>query len=337
MISITPRPSHRLIFRLYVFVFFTFYGLTGFAANGNIKKLLPTKGCLIEDISYKQTPLGYIKLDVYRPDTTTMAPTPVVIFIHGGSWMHGSKDEITKSFQAVILKRILKEGIAVVSIDYRLVNDSFTVLYPEPLTDCKDAIHWIRANSNLFHFDINRIALMGTSAGAHLALMTAYTPDSIIFGTDAKDLLPTTVKCVVDFYGPTHLGKMLRPTLPPIAITLYSLFTSHSLIKMRANLLWAFTQESASHPWKRQNKCHFYSPVFYTNNAVPTIIFHGNKDSLVPYTQSKLLVKNLIANGKIVEMHTLQGEDHTFPTITKAATKDMGEQLIHFLDTYLKK
>ena len=323
------KLNNRAVFILF---FVLLACLSAFGKKGDISKILPPKGKMVENVIYKKTPVGAQLLDVYFPDSTRLgAPRPVVVFIHGGSWMHGSKDEITKSYQAKLLKRLLEDGYVVVSINYRLVNDTMTVIYPSPLADCKDAVKWVKANAKGLNFNPERIAVMGTSAGGHLALMTAYAPDSM--ADDSRDFgkFSARVKCVVDIYGPTQMAKMLFPTLTPTAVALMSVIRSAKAIKMRSILLWSFTGESDAHPWKRRSKCLYYSPVSYVGTAVPTIIFHGDKDKTVPYAQTELLEKKMKEAGKKVEVYKLQGEDHTFPTITEAATQTICDRLSHFL------
>lgn len=321
---------------LFLFLFLLGLAVAAPAKKGNVRQLLPPKGKMVENVTYKQTPVGPQKLDVYFPDSTRSGKVrPAVVFIHGGSWMHGSKDEITKSYQAQLLKRLLAEGYGVVSVNYRLLNDSLTVLYPSPLADCKDAVKWVKANARELNFDSGRLAVMGTSAGGHLAMMTAWAPDSLAHDSHAFDEYSAQVRCVVDIYGPTQLAKIVKPTLTPTTLALASLFYPSGAMKMRSTLLWGFTGESASHPMKRRRSCLLYSPISYVQNAVPVIVFHGDKDKTVPYSQTVLLEKSLKKAGKKVEVFKLAGEDHTFPTITPQATQTLCNQLVRFLQENL--
>lgn len=298
--------------------------------------MLPPEARLIENVVYKNTPQGVQKLDIYLPYAQTSSNTPVVVFIHGGSWMHGNKEEMSKKeWISLMLTEMLKSGYAVVCIDYRLVNDSFTVVYPEPLADCKDAVKWVRANSQQYGFNPDRIAVMGTSAGGHLALMTAYSPDGIAPGDKALDLYSAKVKCVVDIYGPTDMSKILRSRLSPFVVSLASLKIKKNIIDMRSILLWSFTGESAAHPQRRTRKCLHYSPMTYVQDAVPTIVFHGTKDTVVPFSHTQWLQQAMTARGHVIEVHPIDGENHVFPTITTDKSREMTESLIRFLNKYL--
>ncbi len=331
-------PSRKRIVRsrLTILLFLICLGTICQAKKENVSSLLPPGGYTIENIVYKNTIQGAQKLDIYLPHSQTSANTPVVVFIHGGSWMHGNKEEITKKeWIRLMLKNMLHAGYAVVSIDYRLVNDSITVVYPAPLADCKDAVKWVKANALLYHFDSNRIAVMGTSAGAHLALMTAYAPDGIAPGNQSLQSYDSRVKCVVDIYGPTDMSKILRSRLSPIAVSMASLAFKQKVLDMRSILLWSFTGESGSHPGKRTEKCLLYSPMTYVRDAVPTIVFHGTKDTVVPFSHTAWLQQAMTAQGLPIEVHPIENEDHTFPTITASQSEAMAKSLILFLNSHL--
>lgn len=306
------------------------------AEKGDLKTIMPAEGKLIEDIVYKTSRQGNQCLDIYIPNINATGKLPVVVYIHGGSWMHGSKDEPTKSVWArAMLTDLLKNGYAVVSINYRLVNDSITVIYPEPLADCKDAVKWVKANAEKYKLDANRVAVMGSSAGAHLALMTAYSPDGIAMGDAVLRNYDSKVKCVVDIYGPTDLSNILQSRLPSAAISFASLLMKKSVFKMRSTLLWSFTGESAFHPIRRTRECLLYSPMTYVRDAVPTIVFHGTKDMIVPYKHTTRLENAMRKNNKEIEVHPVEGENHGFRTMNVKVAQEISAQLINFLKIHL--
>jgi len=302
------------------------------AKKGDLTNVIPAKGKLIEDIVYKATPQGEQCLDIYIPDVSATAKSPVVIYIHGGSWMHGSKDEPTKTvWGRTILADLLKGGYTVISINYRLVNDSVTVIYPDPLADCKDAVKWTKANADKYSLDANRIALMGSSAGAHLAMMAAYSPDGIAPGDAPLRNYNAEVKCVADIYGPTDLSSLLQSKLPSVAVSVASLMLKKRIVKMRSLLLWSFTGESASHPIRRTRQCLLYSPITHVRDAVPTIAFHGTRDTLVPYKHTAWLEETMRKNGKKIEVYPVKGETHGFPTVSFEVAQGISNRLIQFL------
>lgn len=105
-------------------------------------------------------------LDVYAPKAPGPALRPVVVFIHGGNWNSGNKN-----FYSFIGRRLAKQGVVAVVINYRL---SPQVLVPQMADDCARAVIWTAAHITEYGGDPARIFLMGHSAGAGLAaLLTA--------------------------------------------------------------------------------------------------------------------------------------------------------------------
>ncbi|GAB3921292.1 alpha/beta hydrolase [Larkinella terrae] len=104
-------------------------------------------------------------LDVYAPNQKTAQLRPVVIFIHGGNWDSGSKN-----LYAFIGRRLAKQGVVAVLINYRL---SPAVRVPAMADDCARAVLWTTQHIGEYGGDPNRIFVMGHSAGGGLAALVA--------------------------------------------------------------------------------------------------------------------------------------------------------------------
>jgi len=104
-----------------------------------------------------------LKLDAYLP--TGKGPYPSVVVIHGGGWMSGSKWQLGR-YAAALAKR----GVNTFAINYRLAPK---YKHPAQVEDCRDAVRWVKQNSNKYGGDPKRIGALGYSAGAHLAAMLA--------------------------------------------------------------------------------------------------------------------------------------------------------------------
>lgn len=286
-----------------------------------------------QGVVYKQTPQGELKLDIYMCEKSRTAKAPLLVYIHGGSWQRGNRREIKGGFPKELSDSLLCRGYNVASIEYRLISDKNGVRFVDQLADCRDAIRWLKSKSDVYRIDTAHIAVGGSSAGGHLALMTAYAPDTMALGDAHLQKLSYRVNCCIDFFGPTHIGKILRPTLGSLAVGTAKLIMPR-MVRERKILLNGFTGFSASHRWKRHKACRRFSPVEYVKRAVPTVIFHGDKDRLVPLGQSKLLVKKMQQAGKPIELYCQEGEDHAFPTITKEAQTKMVNQAVDFLERY---
>lgn len=131
--------------------------------------------------------------DLYLPKRETKAP--VLVAVHGGGWQSGNKQYYR--YWGLFLARA---GYAVFAIDYRLGKPG---MYPASVYDTKAAIQFVRAKAAEFNLDPDRIGLIGDSAGAHLAALTALAGDRFnsAYRGDANAAVPATVKCVIGFYG----------------------------------------------------------------------------------------------------------------------------------------
>jgi acetyl esterase/lipase len=123
--------------------------------------------------------------DFYRPDGA--GPFPAVLLVHGGSWQRGSRSEMVK-----FARRFAGAGYAVYNVDYRLAPEH---RYPAQLDDVRAAFAWLHAHARSLAVDPQRIAVMGYSAGAHLALLLglaesdgAPRPRAVVAGAAPSDL-----------------------------------------------------------------------------------------------------------------------------------------------------
>jgi len=123
--------------------------------------------------------------DLYRPNGA--GPFPAVLLIHGGSWQRGSRAEMVR-----FARRLADAGYAVFNVDYRLAPEH---RYPAQLEDVRAAFAWLHGHARSLAIDPERIAVMGYSAGAHLALLLgladsdgAPRPRAVVAGAAPSDL-----------------------------------------------------------------------------------------------------------------------------------------------------
>jgi acetyl esterase/lipase len=133
-----------------------------------------------------------------------VAPTGLsVVFVHGGGWRIGYKDMLTRPF----FRRLAAQGHTILDIEYTLSPEGDI---PMMIAEVKEAILWIKAHSCEHGLDPERVVLMGGSAGAHLALLAAYT-------SGHPSLPPlsgegdTSVRGVVAFYPPADFLALQEP------------------------------------------------------------------------------------------------------------------------------
>ena len=253
-------------------------------------------------------------LDIYLPNDGD-GPFPIVFYIHGGGWALGCKDDN----QLVPFIGGVGRGYAVVSLNYRLIPH---VRYPDNLFDIKAALRWIAQNAETYLLDPSRAALCGSSAGGHLAMMTAFTQGQAAF-SDVPDTPTCSVRCVVNQFGPTDFRKThthydesgytraRHPDEPHVADGLLG-----ASIKVIPNLLRFANPIDNVHP-----------------NIPPVLTQHGRYDPVVPYQQAVELCEKITSVGATAELDLSEEFLHADPGY---AGDESVERIFGFIDRYLK-
>jgi acetyl esterase/lipase len=224
-----------------------------------------------------------LELDAYIPATEQAQPRAAVVVVHGGSWNGGARSDFPRWDWWLV-----GEGFAVFDVDYRLA--------PQPnwraaTGDVKCAVGWVRANARRFNVDPQRVALLGRSAGGHLALLAAYSagepelPPSCAVADEG-------VQAVVSFYGVTDLAWAYA-------------HPANQRVIDGPETLRRFTGGT---PDDAADVYRLASPVTYVNErtsvserttvnrrATPTLLFHGGRDQLVRAENMELLASRLAA------------------------------------------
>jgi acetyl esterase/lipase len=189
------------------------FALAAALAAPSIAQTAPTH----DDLVYAIVGGKSLGLDLYLP-TSGKAPYPLLVFVHGGAWMSGSKD--TPPFVGLPM---LQQGFAVASIDYRLTSQagqygSESVTFPAQIHDVKGALRWLRANAWKYNLDPQRFAAWGPSAGGHLSALAGLTGGEPALEGDVGGNLgwSSSLRCWVDYFGPSDILFMNEDvTTPP--------------------------------------------------------------------------------------------------------------------------
>jgi len=266
--------------------FLLFVGLQlCFSQTNRVMNLFPEGTTLHGNISYQGDTLKKHLLDIYLPANAT-GKLPLVIWVHGGGWLSNDK-YADMGYMKETIKELMNKGYALASIDYRF---STQATFPAQMLDCNAAISYLVDNAEKYGLATDRMALMGFSAGGHLASMVGLSNNNEVEefynpGTNRK----FSFKAVVDFYGPADL------TLFPGAIDSKS---------PEAMLIGAA-------PLDRPDLAKVASPVSYVDEKDPPfLIIHGEKDDLVSPTQSHLLNSWLQVKGVPTELIVVKGAPH---------------------------
>lgn len=134
------------------------------------------------DIPYAKYGDRELLLDLYLPRMQTDKKLPVLVIIHGGGWLYGSKTDLGESpAQAVTFA---EAGFIVASIDYRLSDEA---IFPAAVKDCRAAVQWIKDNSESYGIDREKIGVFGISSGGHLALMMGTSHRNTLFESEGTN------------------------------------------------------------------------------------------------------------------------------------------------------
>ncbi len=213
-------------------------------------------------------------MDLYIPEDYT-GDGGLMLFIHGGAWVAGDKESYGSTARDVC-QNYGSNGIAAATINYRYLSEKVTM--NDILDDIDAALSKIKAIGEENGMNINKVILGGSSAGGHLSMLYAYA---------RKDTAPITPVAVADFCGPTDM--------------LDENFMSSELGQDNILLLmsWAIGKtvtKDTVYNFKGELKA--ISPLYYVDeNTVPTIINHGKKDTVVPFSNAESLKKAFDENG----------------------------------------
>lgn len=240
--------------------------------------------------------------DVYIPESNSLPA--VVIWLHGGGWRFG--DRHLAPDLGCFAQR---SGLAVVSIDYRLSDES---KFPSPVEDVKTAVRWVRSVVDTFGVDGEHIGLWGSSAGGHLAACSAVSKEDE-FNTGEHPGFSSAVQAVVDGYGPTNFGRIdadrqfgASPGTDAESLGIRKVLPAADPDSFESRLLGVPAGTSP-------REVELADPVHYMRNECPPfLILHGQADTLIPCTQSTHLFDALSAAGNEATLVLFEKLGHGF-------------------------
>jgi len=209
----------------------------------------PSRVEIRRDLVYAEIDGKPLEIDLYLPrDRDPHDLPPIVMWMHGGSWMFGTHHDCRIDWLA-------EKGFAVASVAYRT---SLEEHWPAQLHDSKAAVRWIRENAAKYGYSAERIAAAGMSSGGHVALM---------LGLDGDE---PAIDAVISYYGPTDLRDM----------SLDYFFADWPGYPVR-QLLGSSVEDDPE-------RAIGASPFFRIGKTgPPVLLIHGEDDFVVPVAQSE--------------------------------------------------
>ncbi len=254
-------------------------------------------------------------LDIYYPDEGE-GPFPVLLHLHGGGFALGDK----RDFHIVELLDAIKHGYALASCNYRRSGDA---QFPAAVIDCRKCVDYIHKHATELNLDDANICAFGGSAGGNLSALFAM--DIEHFYGEEEDV-DASVKCAVDWFGPTDFKKM-DDQARENGVS----FADHDLpFSPESQYIGAPLQEADEERLAKADPATYIS-----EKMKPMLMQHGTVDKLVPFGQSVILkeqIEEKLGQGRIIWL-PLEGADHDDPLFKCEQNLNI---LWAFLDKYLK-
>ncbi|MBN8418355.1 MAG: alpha/beta hydrolase [Verrucomicrobia bacterium] len=236
------------------------------------------------DIEFAKVGETSLKLDLHRPPGES---PPLIVYVHGGGWRAGSKEDVP-------IADLYDKGFAIASVDYRL---STQAVFPAQVHDIKAAIRFLRANAGLFHINASKIAIIGSSAGGHLAALVGVSNGNPELEGKVGEHLDQSsdVQVIVSYYGASNLETILSQSTP----------------KGRDFRIPALKLLLGDTPDKKQELAKLASPVTHLDkHDPPLLLIHGDADPQMPPQQSQELAQAYESLGLPVTLILLPGSLH---------------------------
>lgn len=269
-----------------------FWFVVATLASSAIGRTSYAEGKELRDVVYREAGEIALKLDLYLPAANgdaakneNASPAPVIVWVHGGAWRAGTKEDVP-------IRDLTKRGYAIASVQYRLSTDA---KFPAQTVDIHSAVRFLRANAETYGIDPGRIAVAGSSAGAHLAALVGATEDVAEVGGKKDGGIGSEVAAIVSFYGASNLESILDQSTP------------HSL-SVRVPALRLLLGGS---PTELPDLARMASPVAHVGTGdPPLLLIHGDADPQMPYAQAVELRDAYRQRNLIVELVTVEGGVH---------------------------
>lgn len=237
---------------------------------------------------YKTIGDQILQAHIYMPKGESKHSYSAVLLIHGGGWLTGSKEN-----QRVMAQHIALNGFVAITASNRLGHDA---PYPAAVLDLKDALRWMRENADTYHINPNQIAILGGSAGAHLATLIGVTANSSLYGKNDKQSGAVLAIIIID--------------------GIVSFIHREAAAEGKMATIWLNgSKEDNYHNWKEASPLEYVDEnallILFINSAQPR--FHAGRDGMIAivnrhhvYSEIHTLTESLhffLVNATLVRYH----------------------------------
>lgn len=217
-----------------------------------------------------------------------MGKYPAIVVIYGGAWQSGEP-----GYYPNFSRYLAAQGYTVFAIDYRHAP---RYQFPAQLDDVRTALTFIRQHADEYEADVEQMALIGRSAGAHLAMLAAYQPDAL------------PVQAVISYYGPTDLAAAYVDPPRPDPLDIRS-------------VLETFLGGS---PDELLGQYRLASPISYvTRSLPPTLLIHGSRDNIVEAKFARRLLDRLHTTNTPAALLEIPWAGHSFDAVFQGLSNQL--------------
>ncbi len=240
------------------------------------------------DVVYKKINGLSLRLDIYSPKSISH-PLPVVLWIHGGGWSRGRKEQRPPV-------NLMAQGYIIVSIEYRLSDEA---PFPAQIEDCKAAVRWLRANASTYQIDPDHIGAWGHSAGGHLAALLGTSGGvAELEGAGDNSKFSSSIQAACDMSGPSDILRLYENV---------SNATEGSSRRAKTYV----EQFLGGKGEQLKAKAIAASPINYVSkDDAAFLVIHGENDMSIPVSQSEQFVEKLKAAGVDATLEVAKGRGH---------------------------
>lgn len=248
---------------------------------------------VLRDLAYRVVDGRPLALDLYLPAASGEAH-PILVAVHGGSWVGGSKTDYGPQFA-----RLAQRGIAVAVVDYRLARPG-APSWPDAPTDITAALDWLEAHAEEHQLDVRRAAVIGTSSGGLLAALAG--------SSDRR------IRAILCISAPMDLAKLME---------------GRSLAHEPALVFLGDDPRGLASRARDASPIHRATP-----EQPPTLLIHGTDDRWTPIEQARNMLaklEELNAPSRLIE---IEGAKHGFQLkVGDPAPRDLLPEVVDFLET----
>lgn len=242
------------------------------------------------------------RMDLYYPEAVG-GRWPALVYVHGGGWTSG--DKAASGRTALEIEALRRAGFLVASVNYRLGPAH---RFPAMIEDVKCAVRSLRAKAAEYNLDERRIGVWGTSAGGHLAALLGTADASAGFDVGEHREQSSRVQAVVSMYGPADFSVR---------------FAGDD--ESKPEVFWGIDARVSS-------------PVGYVSpDDPPFLLIHGEMDSLVPISQSEILLERLREAGVPAELVRVKNAQHGLAPAGTGPVDPAPEKIAGMLVEFFRK